>query len=100
MEERPTCDKHDDCLGRIHTEINSMNSNNARLTGNIESFITELRAFKQKADKDVYDPKDGLGARVNAHGTQLTLQWGVISTIIGSAIVGIIVGTVINWLHK
>ena len=94
MEE--TCDKHDDCLGRIHTEINIINTNNAELRGDIKSFIRELQEFRNDVRKDIYDPKDGLGSRVNAHGTQLNLQWG----IIGASIVGIIIGVTTAFLRK
>ena len=95
-----TCNKHDDCLGRIHTEINEILVNNAELKGNIDSFLYESKTFREAVRKDLYDPKEGLGAKVNSHATQLGLQWGVITTIVGSIIVGVIVGVVISWMKK
>ena len=95
-----TCDRHDDCLGRIHTEINAIKEGNASMSGKVESFMQHLDLYMKKTDKDIYDPQNGLGARVNSHATQLGLQWGVITTIIGSIIVGVIVGVVISWLKK
>lgn len=85
MEE--TCPKHDDCLGRIHTEINTMNQTNSKMSGEVAAFMTNLKDFMTKVDKDVYNPKDGLGACVNSHNTQIGLQWGLLATLILGIIV-------------
>jgi hypothetical protein len=87
MGDRDVCPKHDDCLGRIHTDINAINIGNAELHGELKAFMKGLEAFKEKAEKAVYD-KDGLIESAGANKRQLTMQWGLILIIL-AAIVGL-----------
>jgi hypothetical protein len=78
-----TCDKHDECLGRIHEKLNKIEVSNAKVDG----FLTSINEFVKSINKDTYS-KDGLMDRVGNHGTQIILQWGLLAAIIVAVIIG------------
>jgi len=81
-----TCEKHDDCLGRIHSEISDIKVSNASLSGEIKAFMAGIKEFKDKVEVDVYG-KEGIIERTGTYGRQVTLQWGIL-TLLLLAIVG------------
>ena len=80
------CDKHVDCMERIHTAINDIKQTNARSAGVMEGFSKSVSEFLEAIRKDVYAP-GGIVEKVGNHSSQLTLQWGMISAIIVAVII-------------
>ena len=75
--ESETCDKHDDCLGRIHDSIKNIEIGIAETKG----FTISLNSFTESIHRDVYS-KGGIMERVGNHGNQLVLQWGLLAAIV------------------
>jgi len=71
------CEKHDECLGRIHDSIKNIEVSNAKQEG----FMKSIDEFTASIRRDIYS-KDGIMERVGNHGNQLILQWGLMSAIV------------------
>ena len=71
------CEKHDECITRIHDSIKAIEIGNAKAEG----FITAINEFTSAIRRDIYS-KDGLMERVGNHGNQIILQWGLLAAMI------------------
>lgn len=83
----PTCEKHDDCLGRIHDSIKNIEVSNAKQEG----FMQSINEFTSSIRKDVYS-KEGIMERVGKQGNQLVLQWGLMSAIVIGVMMALLFG--------
>jgi hypothetical protein len=75
------CDKHQECMERIHTDINAIKETNAKSAGVMEGFTKSVNDFLGSIRKDIYSP-GGIVERVGNHSFQLVLQWGILGAVI------------------
>jgi len=75
------CDRHQDCMERIHTSINSIKEDSARASGAMEEFTKSVNEFLVSIRKDVYAP-NGIIEKVGNHTFQLTLQWALLASVV------------------
>ena len=80
--ENKLCDKHDECIGRIHDDIKKIEVSNAKIDG----FITSVNSFVNSLQRDVYS-KDGIIPKLMSQGNQISIQWGLIGAIIVAVII-------------
>jgi len=81
-----TCNKHDECMGRIHDNIKKIEIGNATTQGKIDGFIISVNTFIESIRKDIYE-KDGIMQRVGSQGNQIILQWGLMAVIVAAIII-------------
>lgn len=84
-----TCNKHDDCIGRINENMKKIEVGNAETQGKIDGFLKNVEEFMSSIRRDMYN-KDGVMDRVGSHGNQLVLQWGLLAAIIIAIVVAYI----------
>ena len=75
------CEKHQDCMERIHTAINEIKNSNASAGGKMEGFTESVNNFLSAIRKDMYSP-GGIVDKVGTHGFQLAIQWGALGVIV------------------
>lgn len=80
------CDKHSECMERIHNEVNDIKNEVSRSAGIAEGFNKTVKEFLETIRKDIYAP-GGMVERVGNHSFQLVLQW----CILGAVITGVII---------
>lgn len=80
-----TCEKHDDCLGRIHDKLNTMDKSSAYLAGELKAFMEGIKEFREEVKKDIYS-KGGLMERAGTHARQLYMQWGLLVLILAGIV--------------
>ena len=80
------CEKHSDCMERIHEDIGKIQLSNAVTQGSIETFVQSTNSFLSALRKDIYE-KDGIMVRTGKQENQLNLQWGLIIMLL-VAVVG------------
>lgn len=85
------CDKHDDCIGRIHDRITNIEKAMERGQGTMEGFTTTVKDFLEEIRKDVYS-KGGLIERAGTQGNQVFLQWGLMAAIVVAVVISFVVG--------
>ena len=85
------CDRHSDCMERIHKEINEINVQSAESKGLIEGFTTSTNNFIDAIRKDIYSP-GGMVERVGSHQNQIGLQWGLMAVLVAAV--------VLEWIFK
>ena len=83
------CDKHSDCMERIHENINSIKLTNAITQGEIAAVTKNIKDFLDSVRTDIYS-KGGIMERVGKHDNQLNLQWGMIGAVVIAIIVAVI----------
>ena len=75
------CDKHTDCMERIHESINLIKQENAKTQGMMEGFTDSVNEFITAIRRDVYSP-NGLIEKVGKNTFQVGLQWGALGAIL------------------
>jgi len=81
------CNKHQECMERIHTSINAIENSNSRTEGVMEGFTKSVNEFLSAIRKDIYSP-GGIVEKVGNHSFQLVLQWGIIGAVIIAVLIG------------
>jgi len=80
------CDRHQECMERIHESINSIKETNAKAAGTMEGFTRSVNTFLDSIRQDIYSP-GGLVEKSGNHSFQLILQWGILGAVVVAIII-------------
>lgn len=80
------CDKHSDCMERIHESIHKIELATTESSSEVRGFVTAINEFVVAVRKDLYS-KGGVIESVGKHANQLTLQWGMLGALIVAVLV-------------
>lgn len=75
------CEKHQECMERIHNNITEIKISNSEIKGELKGFTSSVNEFISSVRKDMYS-KDGIMERVGNSNKQMILQWGLLAAII------------------
>ncbi len=89
MSNSEVCDRHDDCLGRIHDKVSAIEITSASTNEKIEGFTNTVNSFLAEIRKDIYG-KGGLIQETGEHKNQLLLQWGLLAAIFISGVIAFV----------